>query len=413
MYLRAERAVMETAKVFAAVMVVFLLVENNQAGVSLIMNGSFESDGVINDITEKAPRRWCDVNLPSGQFSAWVKKDWSTHPYDDGSSLTLCWYDNTSEANDIATVSQQVYLEDVNKIIFDIKLDTDWPDDVEWDPDKFSALLLIDGNTVWDSDDCVPDERGECLNVEVGIDINDSNLHTLSLGMRAAIVGGSPLFVYYHARWDFVKFDTHCGGFGYLPEDLNLDCYVDIFDLKLLAGQWLAEELNLEYDLFPDEELIINLPDFATFASYWQDQNCPQSNWCDGGDFDRSGAVDFADLMILADHWLGQVIYLLSDFSGDKVVNFADFAFLANGWRDNTDWRNWQEDNCYEMELLAGDIDDSGEVYYGDILMVADNWLSEGKCIRSDINKDDVVNFLDFAIIADEWLLKSWLYGLE
>jgi hypothetical protein len=400
---------MKTAKVITAVVVVLLLVANNQAGVSLIMNGSFESDGIINDISVQTPRRWCDVNLPSGKFGGWVDSYWQTHG---DYSLSLYSEYGSFTAGDMATVSQQVYLADVEQIIFDLRLGT--VAGYTWDPGKRSAIVLIDGNVVWDSDNLIPNASGEYLNqiVDVNEIYKDAEPHTLSLAMRVDVTG-TEWFFRYLAQWDFVKFDAYCGGFGYLPEDINRDCYVDIFDLKLLSEQWLAQEMNDEYDLFPDEELIINLPDFATFASYWQDQDCPQSNWCQGSDFDRSGVVDFSDLMIFADHWLGQVIYLLSDLSGDNFVNFADFTSLANRWQDNTDWRNWQDENCFELELPAGDLDYDGIVNLRDFAILAGEWDSRGLCIRSDIDDSGVVDYRDIAGMTDEWLLKSWLYGLK
>lgn len=400
---------MKKATVTAAVMVMLLLAQRTQAGVSLIMNGSFESDGIINDIAVKAPRRWCDVNIPSDKFGGWVNTLWKTHG---DYSLSLYSGFVTFTAGDMITVSQQVYLTDVNQIIFDLRLGT--IAGYLWDPGKRSALLLIDGNVVWDSSDWMPDVSGEYRNqmVDVNEIYKDAGPHTLSLAMRAN-VSEIEWFYQYLAQWDFVKFDTHCGGFGYLPEDLNYDCYVDMSDLKVLAGQWLAEELNEEYDLFQDEEVIINFRDFATFASYWQDNNCPQANWCGGSDFNRSGTVDFADLMIFAEHWLGQVTLLLSDLSEDEVVNFEDFAGFANGWTDNSDWENWQDDNCFEVELPAGDLDDDGIVNLRDFAILAGNWRSEGACIRGDIERDKVVDYKDIAKLADEWLLKSWLYGLE
>jgi hypothetical protein len=400
---------MKTAKVITAVVVVLLLVANNQAGVSLIMNGSFESDGIINDISVQTPRRWCDVNLPSGKFGGWVDSYWQTHG---DYSLSLYSEYGSFTAGDMATVSQQVYLADVEQIIFDLRLGT--VAGYTWDPGKRSAIVLIDGNVVWDSDNLIPNASGEYLNqiVDVNEIYKDAEPHTLSLAMRVDVTG-TEWFFRYLAQWDFVKFDAYCGGLGYLPEDINRDCYVDIFDLKLLSEQWLAQEMNDEYDLFPDEELIINLPDFATFASYWQDQDCPQSNWCQGSDFDRSGVVDFSDLMIFADHWLGQVIYLLSDLSGDNFVNFADFTSLANRWQDNTDWRNWQDENCFELELPAGDLDYDGIVNLRDFAILAGEWDSRGLCIRSDIDDSGVVDYRDIAGMTDEWLLKSWLYGLK
>ncbi|MGB2808410.1 MAG: hypothetical protein WBC22_11750 [Sedimentisphaerales bacterium] len=400
---------MRKAKVFAAVMVMFLAGNSAQAGVSLIMNGSFEKDGIINDIAVKAPQRWCDVNLPAGQFGGKVETIWKT--YGDYSLSLYSGY-GMFNAGDMATISQDVYLADVSQIIFDLRLGTyaGYP----WDPAKRSALLLIDGNVVWDSSDWTPDASGEYPNqiVDVNEIYKDADLHTLSLAIRANVTGMEYAFNYL-AQWDFVKFDTYCGGFGYLPQDLNLDCYVDMLDLKVLAGEWLAGELNQYYDLFSDDEDIINFPDFATFSSYWQDTNCPQTVSCRGSDFNRSGKVDIADLKMFAEHWLGPVTFLLSDLSGDKIVNLRDFAGLAGRWQDNTDWRNWQDENCFEVDLPAADLDYDGIVNFRDFAILAGDWRREGPCIRGDIDGSEVVDYGDIARLADEWLLKSWLYGLK
>jgi len=341
---------MKKAVFIAAVMVMMLLSNKTKGGVSLVMNGSFENDGGIDPVTtENAPQYWCDVDIPTDKFLCWVNTDWSTHGYGDGNSLTF--YSNIFVdfvAGDMAMVSQQVYLEeDVNQIIFDLKLGTVGGD--PWDPSKRSALVLIDRDIIWNSSDWPPDANGEYRNQIVDIDevYKDANWHTLSLAMRSN-VSQTEWFYEYTARWDFVKFDAHCGGFGYLWEDLNLDCYVNMLDLEMLAGQWLNEDPNEEYDLYQD-----------------------------------------------------------------GIVDFRDFAFFAGYWMCNTYWENRQNDNCFEMELLAGDIDDTGEVNYGDIATFADNWLVEGNCNRADLNEDGFVNFQDFAILADQWLQISWLYRLQ
>ena len=409
MYVRTERAVMRTVKVFTAVMILLLLAANSQAGVSLVMNGSFENDGLISDIALEAPRRWCDVNVPAGKFGGWIDSAWDTHG---DYSLSLYSEYGSFAAGDMVTVSQQVYLEDAEQIIFDLRLGTVFG--YTWDPAKRSALILIDGNIVWDSDELTPNISDEYLNQIVDVDeiYRDANSHTLSLALSVDETG-SEWFYRFLAQWDFVKFDTYCGGFGYLPEDLNLDCYVDMLDLKLMSEQWLAEELNLEYDLYADHDLIINLPDFATFAFYWQDQNCAQLDWCRGSDFDRSGAVDYVDLMIFADHWLGDVIYLLSDLSGNDFVNFADFASLADSWQHNTDSMNWQDENCFELGLPAGDLDYDGIVNLRDFAILAGEWDGRGPCLKSDIDDSQVIDNLDIKLMTEEWLVKSWLYGLE
>jgi len=243
---------------------------------------------------------------------------------------------------DMVSVSQEVYLTDANKIIFDIELSgtlSAFP----WTSEKFSAVLRIDDTDVWDSNGRVPDENGE-YTIEVN-DINDTGLHTLSLAMRAN--NSDTYITKYLVRWDFVKFDTHCGGFGYLWEDLNQDCNVNMLDLEMLAGQWLAEDPDEEYDLYPD------------------------------------GTVDF-----------------------------RDFAFLAEYWMCNTLWQNRQDDNCFEMELPAGDLNNDGIVDLRDFAISARDWMKEGNCIRGDIDHSGMVDYDDLSRVVDEWLLISWLSRL-
>ena len=334
---------MKKAAVIAAIIAVLVLEHWAQGGVSVVMNGSFENNGVINDITVKAPQRWCDVNVPAGKFGGWVNTDWKTHG---DYSLSLYSEFTTFTAGDLATVSQQVYLADVNQIIFDLGLGTiaGYP----WDSSKRSAILLIDGNIVWDSNTSLgPNADGEYLNQTVDVNqiYKDANSHTLSLAMRVKV--GGTYFSEYVARWDFVKFDTHCGGFGYLPEDLNCDCYVDFLDFAMLANHWLEENPAYKYDLFED------------------------------------GVVDEYDLMV-----------------------------FAEGWLDCSYWEKWQDDNCYEVELLAADLNDDGVVNFCDFAILAGDWGSDDNCIAADIDNSGEVDYTDVFIMADEWLQKSWLYGL-
>jgi len=47
----------------------------------------------------------------------------------------------------------------------------------------------------------------------------------------------------------------------------------------------------------------VNFYDYAVLAGHWLD-NCEEPSWCDGSDFDRSGKVASADLVILVNEWL-------------------------------------------------------------------------------------------------------------
>ncbi|MHC4882278.1 MAG: hypothetical protein ACYTEN_09145 [Planctomycetota bacterium] len=71
--------------------------------------------------------------------------------------------------------------------------------------------------------------------------------------------------------------------------------YLNGGQYELLGGYWVGGPL-----------CIANLADFATLAAHWMDMPCNEANnWCGGADLDKMGDVGIADLMLLADYWLG------------------------------------------------------------------------------------------------------------
>lgn len=63
---------------------------------------------------------------------------------------------------------------------------------------------------------------------------------------------------------------------------------------ELLGGFWTGGPL-----------CIVNLEDFAQFASYWLDGPCnADNNWCGGADLNQRDDVNVNDLTILAGQWL-------------------------------------------------------------------------------------------------------------
>ena len=307
-----------------------------QAGVSVIMNGSFEDNAPIGDITLEPLADWNDVNMPIDKFGGEVSNVWSTHGYDDDfHSLTLySEYNVKCNEGDMAVVSQRVYLDtEVENIIFDLKLSSSSGAPLStWHPSKRSAIVLIDGNEVWRSNDWEPDANDEYRNQEIDInEMGDGDLHTLSLALRSNVTETVEPYVEYRTRWDFIKFDVHCGGFGYLPQDLNRDCYVDMNDLRLFVAQWLQVSPAEKYDLFEDD---------------------------------------------------------------DNIVDFLDFSVFADAWMGNTYWANWQEDNCYEIGVLAMDLNYDGIVNFVDFAIFAADW--------------DSSDYEDVGRMTDEWLLETW-----
>ncbi len=48
----------------------------------------------------------------------------------------------------------------------------------------------------------------------------------------------------------------------------------------------------------------VNFADYAHLGRYWKNNNCRDTNDCDGSDIDFSGAVDYKDIAILFNYWL-------------------------------------------------------------------------------------------------------------
>ena len=319
-----------------------------QGQVSLIMNGSFEENGgAIPNIATEAPLHWCDVNIPAAKFTGFVNSQWSTH---DGNSLAFKSEMEEFLPGDMAGATGTFFFEqDVNNLSFDLSLSEV---SGEWDPTLFIAVVLVDGVDVWDSDELALDENG-VFEGTVVIDANrltqwlDDDWHELTLGMRARKY--VPIVVLeYIARWDFVKFDKYCGGLGFLPGDLNQDCFVTLADLADLASSWLDKPANPKDDLFED-----------------------------------------------------------------AIINNLDFALFAEEWLFNTDWTKWGQGGTFQMDKLALDLDSSGEVDAGDLMILSEFWLADGTCAGIELSGDNVINFEDFASFADQWGLRDWLYYVD
>ncbi len=255
--------------VTGVVMVMMLAGNMAQAEVCEIVNGSFEDDDRIYDITAQEPNGW-DVNVPANKFSGYVYRDW---PADGSYNLTVYsqWFE-TFDVNDMATVSQQVYLADVNQIIFDLKLET--YSMTGWDPNKCTAVLLIDDDVVWESNNASSDVRGEYFDQTCIIEskYRNEDLHKLSLGIRINVA--EMLWERYIVQWDFIQCTLYCGGSELLAGDFNYDCRVDMSDFKLVADVWLGEVgPDSRYNLFKDDDVdtngIVSFFDFAVFADTW------------------------------------------------------------------------------------------------------------------------------------------------
>ncbi|RKY25042.1 MAG: hypothetical protein DRP62_02250 [Planctomycetota bacterium] len=50
----------------------------------------------------------------------------------------------------------------------------------------------------------------------------------------------------------------------------------------------------------------VDFRDYAILASYWQETDCNDPNWCEGTDLDVDGSVDVNDLMLFCKYWLAR-----------------------------------------------------------------------------------------------------------
>jgi sporulation protein YlmC with PRC-barrel domain len=257
--------VVKKTRLIGPLLIVLVLGNVAKGGIGMVANGSFEDDGLIENIAVEEPNGW-DVNLPDAtEFGGYVDTEWAT----EGTyNLTLHSRPANFEANDIVTVSQAVYLTDVNEVVFDLKLESyhGWA----WDPNKVTALLLVDGEVVWESNSVGADVRGEYVGQVY--DVNEiyqgAGPHELALGLRVNVT--ALLSDYFQAQWDFVTVELCCDDLGLVPGDITRDCYVDMDDVRELSDVWLEETgANSKYDLYPDANGLVSFPDYSVLADNW------------------------------------------------------------------------------------------------------------------------------------------------
>jgi hypothetical protein len=241
------------------IMIVVLFAANRvQAQSCQIINGSFEDPGWIPDITVQEPNGW-DVNIPAGKFGGYVDNDWVT---DANWNLTLYTQWVKLDANNTAIVSQELDLTDANEIIFDLKMEL--LSGAQWDPNKVCAVVLIDGEVAWDSNNLSSGEYYDRV-YTVEDKYRDETLHTVSFGMRVKV--SEKLWQTYITYWDYIE----CVCFECLPEDFNRDGFVNFLDFAMLANYW-GEAAPAEYDLVVDGT--IDEYDLDVFVEYWLKRSC-------------------------------------------------------------------------------------------------------------------------------------------
>lgn len=249
------------AEALVGIMMVLILAVNQvQAENCQIVNGSFEDDGLVNFPPPPGEPNGWDVNIDYNKFDGYIGSDW---PTDGFYNLTLYAISYASfDVNDTAMVSQPVNLTDANEIIFDLRMRL--LSGVSWDPNKASAVVLIDGEVAWDSNDR---SSGEYYDQAYAVEdkYRDGVPHTVAFGLRVNVSGY--LWQRYITDWDYIE----CTGFNCLAEDFNHDGLVNFLDFAMLANYW-GEAAPSEYDLFVDG--IIDNNDLKVFVENWLKRSC-------------------------------------------------------------------------------------------------------------------------------------------
>jgi hypothetical protein len=257
-------------EVVSAVVVVLLAVSCVGAADCGLINAGFEDDAQINNISVLDPTGW-DANLPAGKFQGYVSSDWAT-----GGHYSLTLYSDwfvIFVPGDMAIVSQEMMLDDVDTISFDLKLNTRGY--TPWDPNICSAVVVVDHDVVWTSGFGQADIRGEYLDQTYAVDAKyrDGRPHRLGVGLQMHVAG--MLFERYASSWDSLECVPLTSAAQPVPGDFNGDGFIDLSDLVLLGARWLdpvglADPYNLSG--IDDDEFggVVNFYDFAVLGVNWR-----------------------------------------------------------------------------------------------------------------------------------------------
>lgn len=119
------------------------------------------------------------------------------------------------------------------------------------------------------------------------------------------------------------------------------------------------------------------------------------------GDFVCPDGVEFADLMILCEEWLGEVVELSADVvpaGGDGRVDAADWLRLSKSWATSAGDAGWD---------AACDIAPDGQITIADLLQLTDQWLlrtARDADIAPAGAPDGRVDLQDLALLTMHWM---------
>jgi hypothetical protein len=142
-----------------------------------------------------------------------------------------------------------------------------------------------------------------------------------------------------------------------------------------LDNLWLTNPVAEQIQTDLDGNGRTDQADFARLAARWLKRGCTAPDSCGGADIDRSGVVDFADLLLFIDSWMLDernpdfAVEGNADLDLSFRVDLADFTRLAGQWKRSP---------CYYPDFCLGaDIDQSGAVDLHDLAVFASYWMEE------------------------------------
>ena len=168
--------------------------------------------------------------------------------------------------------------------------------------------------------------------------------------------------------------------------DFNGDLFMDLYDLSILAQEWLSTGDSLATDLIDDDE--IDKLDLAAFAERW----LMPCYLCSQADIYTDGKIDLKDYSILANDWLQEGPNLDGDITGNWVVDMSDLNVLLFYWLSP----------CYLCS--EADIYTDGKIDLKDYSILANDWLQEGPNLDGDITGNWVVDMSDLNVLLFYWL---------
>ena len=102
--------------------------------------------------------------------------------------------------------------------------------------------------------------------------------------------------------FEIITYGSHSGSFANI---VGLGCGgIDRFTITYGIDRITLTATDYVFLSDYDGNNIVNVSDLEIFSSYWLEQDCANTNWCNCTDLDYSGTVDLLDFAQFANYWL-------------------------------------------------------------------------------------------------------------